>query len=458
MPDYDVVIIGAGPGGYVAAIRAGQLGLKAAVVERDEVGGICLNWGCIPSKALLRNAEVVSLFRRAEEFGVSLTEMKPNYGKAIDRSRQVVQRLTRGVQALLKKNKVDVIKGNASLVDPHTVQVEAQRLSAASVIIASGARPRTIPPLPVDREVVVTYREALEQRDIPSKVVIVGGGATGVEFAYIYNSYGAHVTIVEMLPHLLPNEDEEISQQLERSLSHQGMEILTNATVEEMSSGKDGAKLTVATKDGKKQVPADRVLVAIGVQGNVEDMGLEKVGVPVQQGFIQVDQQLSTGVSGVYAIGDVTGKMLLAHVAQAQGVYVVERIAGQDSPELDYTLMPRATYCNPQVTSFGLTEKQAREQEMDYRVGKFPFQANGKALALGEAEGLVKVIVDKSHGEIVGAHMVGHEVTEMLGELSLANLLEGTTLEVGWLVHSHPTLSEALKEAALAADGRAIHI
>lgn len=457
MPDYDLIIIGSGPGGYVAAIRASQLGLKTAVVEEDELGGVCLNWGCIPSKSLLRNAEVVSLFKRAEEFGVSVDNMKLDYGKAIDRSRQVVKRLTSGVGYLMKKNKVDVIKGRGVIVDAGTVRVGQQQASATNIIIATGARARSIPPLPVDGKTIITCREALELRDIPSRVAIVGGGAIGVEFATVYASYGSDVTIIEMMPRILPNEDVDISQQLESTLSSRGMRLMTDARVEGVSSGPNGAKLSVGTKDGQVEVEADIVLVAIGIQGNIEDIGLEEVGVTTERGFIPVNDGMQTNVPGIYAIGDVTGKLALAHVASAQGIMVVERLAGKESPSLDYTYMPRATYCSPQVASTGLTEQQAKEQDLNYKVGKFPLSANGKAIALAETDGLVKIVADAETGEVIGAHMVGHEVTEMLGELSLANLLEGTTLEVGWLVHSHPTVSEALKEAALAVDGQVIH-
>jgi dihydrolipoamide dehydrogenase len=457
MPDYDLIIIGSGPGGYVAAIRASQLGLKTAVVEEDELGGVCLNWGCIPSKSLLRNAEVVSLFKRAEEFGVSVGNMKLDYGKAIDRSRQVVKRLTSGVGYLMKKNKVDVIKGRGVIVGTGTVQVGQQQASATNIIIATGARARSIPPLPVDGKTIITCREALELRDIPSRVAIVGGGAIGVEFATVYASYGSDVTIIEMMPRILPNEDIDISQQLESTLSSRGMKLMTDARVEGFSSGLNGATLNVGTKDGQVEIEADIVLVAIGIQGNIEDIGLEEVGVTTERGFIRVNDGMQTSVPGIYAIGDVTGKLALAHVASAQGVMVVERLAGKESPSLDYTYMPRATYCSPQVASTGLTEQQAKEQDLNYNVGKFPLSANGKAIALAETEGLVKIVADAETGEVIGAHMVGHEVTEMLGELSLANLLEGTTPEIGWLVHAHPTVSEALKEAALAVDGQVIH-
>ena len=462
MPDYDVVIIGAGPGGYVAAIRAGQLGLKTAVVERDELGGICLNWGCIPSKALLRNAEVLNLFRRAEEFGVSFDNLRYDFGVAIDRSRKVVATLTRGVAALLKKNGVEHIKGEARLRDAHTIEVspDGRVFTAGSVVIATGARPVSIPGLPVDGERVLTSREALELRQVPERVVIIGGGATGAEFAYLYNTYGSQVTIVEMLPHLLPGEDEEISRLLERSFTRQGITFHTGSRVTSADVTPQGVRLEVDTGGEEKAttLEADMVLVAVGVQANTEELGLEGLGVALERGYIKVDGSMATSVPGVYAIGDVTGIMLLAHVAQAQGVLTVERIAGKESPELDYNMMPRATYCHPQVTSYGLTEAKAVEQGYEVKIGKFPFLASGKALAMGDTEGMVKVVVDRASGELLGAHMIGPEVTEMLGELSLAHLLEGTNREVGRMVHAHPTLSEALKEAALAADGKAIHI
>jgi len=460
MPDYDVAIIGAGPGGYVAAIRAAQLGLKTAVVERDELGGICLNWGCIPSKALLRNAEVIRLLHRGEEFGFSFDNLEIDFGKAVDRSRKVVSTLTRGVASLLKKNKVEHIKGEARFRDIRTLEIspDGQAITASNIIIAAGARQRSIPGLEVDGQRVVTSREALELRQVPRRIVIVGGGATGAEFAYLYNSYGSEVTIVEMLPHLLPNEDEDISRLLERSFSRQGIKFLTGARVKAANKAADVVRLEVEQKTGSTTLEAEHVLVAVGVQPNTDGLGLEKIGVALERGNVKVDESMATNVPGVYAIGDVTGILLLAHVAQAQGVLAVERIAGLDSPALNYELMPKATYCHPQVTSFGLTEKQAVERGHQVKVGKFPFQANGKAQAIAEVEGMVKVVAGKEHGELLGVHMIGPDVTEMLGEMSLARLLGGTTREVGWLVHSHPTLSEALKEAALNADGQAIHI
>jgi dihydrolipoamide dehydrogenase len=460
MKSYDIVVIGGGPGGYVAAIRGAQLGLRAAIVEKEEIGGLCLNWGCIPSKSLLRNAEVLSLFKRASEFGISYDNLSYDFGTAISRSRTVVRRLTNGVKSLLKKNKVDLVNGFARLEDANTIAVDgdARTITAKNIIVATGTRPRPVPGLEIDGDVVISSREALELPEAPSPIVIVGGGATGVEFAYLYRAYDAEVTVVEMLPHLLPSEDEEISRQLERSFSRQGIKALTGSRVTDVKRTPEGVTLTVETPDGSASLDCRRVLVAAGVQGNTDGIGLEDVGVEVERSFISVDDTMRTSVPNIYAIGDVTGRMLLAHVAMAQGVLAVEGIAGTRSPALDYKKMPRATYCNPQVTSFGYTEKEAGEMERSVKIGKFPFQANGKALALGEAEGMVKLVVDADTDEIIGAHMIGPEVTEALPEIAITGMLEGSVNELGLLVHSHPTLSEAVKEAALAANGEAIHI
>ena len=459
MADYDVIVIGSGPGGYVAAIRAGQLGLKTAVVERGEVGGVCLNWGCIPSKALLRNAEVLGLFKRAADFGISVDNLKYDFSAAIDRSRKVVDRLTRGVSFLLKKNKVEYISGTGVLKDANTVEVEGgDTLTTDNVIIATGARFRELPTLPVDGNVVITSREALELREVPLRVVIVGGGATGVEFAYLYRTYGAQVTLVELLPRLVPLEDEEISAELEKALEKQGINSMTGSKVDSVQVDGSTAKVTVSGEAGETEIECDKVLVAVGAQGNVEGIGLEELGVETERGFITIDDSMATNVPGVYAIGDVTGKLLLAHVASAQGVMAVETIAGLEPMKLDYDLMPKATYCRPQVASFGLTEAQATERGYTVKAGKFPLIASGKALALDETEGMIKLVVDAELGDVLGAHMIGTEVTELLGEVSLARMLESTTKELGWLVHPHPTISETLKEAALASDGEAIHI
>lgn len=460
MADYDLIIIGAGPGGYVAAIRAAQLGIKTAIVERETVGGICLNWGCIPSKALLHNAEVLSLLRRADEFGFSFENLGFDFGKAIDRSRTVVRRLTLGVTGLLKKNGVEQINGQARIRDRSHVEItsSAQTIETNNIIIATGARSRPLQGLPVDGRIVVTSREALEIKELPDSVVIVGGGATGVEFAYLYNAYGVKVTVVEALPNLLPNEDQEISQHLERTFAKRGISILTNSQVDNLSTQNERATVRIQSPEGEKEIECGQILVAVGISPNSNDLGLEALGVQLTRGFIDIDTHMATNVAGIYAIGDVTGKLLLAHVASAQGIAAVEAIAGQGSQPLNYELMPRAVYCQPQVTSFGISEIQAVERGIDIKVGKFPFQANGKALAMGEPDGLVKLIVDSNSDEILGGHMVGTNVTELLGELTLARLLDGTTMEVGWLVNSHPTMSEAIKEAALAADGRAIHV
>ena len=458
--NYDVVLIGSGPGGYVAAIRAAQLGLKTADIEREALGGVCLNWGCIPSKALLKNAEVVSYFNRADEFGLKMDNFSADFSVAMDRSRKVVDRNTKGVAFLLDKNKVDHIQGSGKVVGVGKVEVspDGNVIESKNIVISTGARPRSIAPLPIDGEKIITSRESITLSDLPKSIIIVGGGAIGVEFAYIYRMYGVDVTIVEMLPRLVPNEDEDISAQLERSFKRENINVMTGAGVIGSDTSGSGVKVTV-DKDGTQEVlECDKVLVAIGVQPNVEDLGLETVGIASDRSGIIVDDRMATNVPGIYAIGDVNGKMPLAHVASAQALVAVEDIAGLETQALDYAYMPRATYCHPQIASFGLTETQAREQGKDINVGTFNVQANGKAAALGENSGLVKLVVDAKYGEILGGHMIGPEVTELLGELSMTRILEGTVLELGWAVHSHPSLSEMLKEAALGAQGRTIHM
>ena len=458
--NYDLVVIGSGPGGYVAAIRAGQLGLKPAIIESGDLGGVCLNWGCIPSKALLKNAEVVSYFNRADEFGLKMDNFSADFSVAIDRSRKVVDRNTKGVAFLLNKNKVDHIQGTGKIIGAGKVEVDPNGtvIEARDIIISTGARPRTIPPLPVDGHKIITSRESIVLKDLPSSIVIVGGGAIGVEFAYIYKMYGVDVTIVEALPRLVPNEDEDISTQLERSFKRHRIEIMTGSSVIGADTSGSGVKVTVEKDGAQQMLDCDQVLVAIGIQPNVEDIGLETVGIATDRTGIVVDEKMATNVAGIYAIGDVNGKMPLAHVASAQAAIAVETIAGLETQSLDYVYMPRATYCMPQIASFGLTESEARAQGKDINVGVFNVQANGKALAMGEGSGLIKLVVDAKYGELLGGHMIGPEVTELLGELSMTRILEGTVLELGWAVHPHPSLSEVLKEAALGAQGRTIHM
>ena len=463
MADFEILVIGAGPGGYVAAIRSAQLGLSTAIVEQEAVGGVCLNWGCIPSKSLLRNAEVLNLVKDAEKFGISFDNLSYDFGKAIDRSRQVVRRLTTGVGYLLKKNNVEHSEGSASFGDAHTIQIstttgENRTVSAENIIIATGARQREIPTLPIDHNVVITSRDALEMKEIPNRVVVIGGGATGAEFSHIYRSYGSEVTIVELMDRIVPNEDQEISEALDKSFRDQGIESRTSASVEAIEINGDIATVKISENGRNSEIECDKVLVAVGVQGNTDGIGLERIGVVTDRTFITVGENLETNVSDVYAIGDVTGKMLLAHVASAQAVTAIEYIAGLDPPQIDYTLMPRAIYCKPQVASFGLTESQAKDQGINIKIGKFPFAASGKAIALAETDGMVKLVVDEEIGEIIGAHMIGTEVTELLGELSITKMLEGTATELGWLVHPHPTISEMIKEAALDTVGEAIHV
>ena len=461
--EYDVAIIGGGPGGYVAGIRAGQLGLKSCVIEREALGGVCLNWGCIPSKALLKNAEIVSYVRRADQFGLTFDNFRADYSVAMNRSRQVVDRMTRGVGFLLRKNNVDHVAGVGRLASANAIDVTApdgqtSRVNARNIIIATGARPRSIPPLPVDGQRIITSRESIVAADVPGSIAIIGGGAIGVEFAYIYRMYGADVTVIELLPHIVPNEDEEISQQLERAFSRHGIKLQTGAGVTNAQADANGVTLTV-DKDGVSETARyDKVLVAIGVLPNTEDLGLETVGVATERGYIAIDDRMATNVPGIYAVGDVTGKLALAHVASAQGVTAVEAIAGEETQPLNYPFMPRATYCHPQVASFGLTEAQAREQGYDVKIGRFNVQASGKAVAMGETDGMVKLVIDANYGEILGGHMCGPEVTELLGELSMTKLLEGTTLELGWAVHAHPSISEMVHEAALDAEGRVLHM
>jgi len=457
---YDVVVLGAGPGGYVAAIRSSQLGLKTAILEKEAVGGLCLNWGCIPSKSLLRNAQVLGLVKNASEFGITFDNLHYDFGEAIKRSREVVSKLTNGIDLLLKKNKIDSIKGTGLIEDAHTVKVveTGEVLSTKNIIISTGATQKQLPGIDIDHNVVMTSRDALETPTVPKRIVIVGGGATGVEFAHIYNTYGAQVKIVELMPRIIPSEDLDISRNLERSFKSKGIEIFTDCKVNDIKADNGIATLSL-TKDGVDSiVECDRVLVSVGMQGNIENIGIESIGLNVDRGFISVNDYMKTNISNIYAIGDVTGKMLLAHVASAQAVVAVESIAGLNPSVIDYNNMPRAIYCEPQVASFGISESDAINNGLNIKVGKFPFSASGKALALGEQKGVCKLIMDNDTKELLGAHMIGAEVTELLGEIGILKALEGTVVELGALVHPHPTISEVIKEASLSIFDEAIHM
>ena len=456
---FDLIVIGGGPGGYVAAIRAAQLGQRVALVERDNLGGICLNWGCIPTKALLKNASVVETIRHANDFGIQVEKFSADFGKAIDRSRVVSNRLVKGVEFLMKKNKIEVVKGDAVLTAHDRVEVkpDGRALTAKNIILATGARPISIPGLPIDGKDVITSREALELRELPSPIIIVGAGPIGIEFAYVYRAYGADVTVVEMLPHLLPREDVEVSAVIEKEMTKFGIKFRVNTKVESAQKVGDKVRLKVSSDGKTEEIDAQKVLVAISVKPNSENLGLEALGVKMTRGAIDVNDQMQTSVPGLYAIGDVTMKLPLAHVASAQGVIAAEAIAGKETRALDLNNVPRCTYCTPQVASLGLTEAQAKEAGHDVRVGKFNFRANGKALGINEYEGFVKLVVDKKYGEILGAHLVGPEVTDLTGELSLAKSMELTPEELAHAVHAHPTLTEVIAEAALDSMGMAIH-
>jgi dihydrolipoamide dehydrogenase len=463
--NYDVVVIGAGPGGYVAAIRASQLGLKTAIVDKEWLGGVCLNVGCIPSKSLLKNAEVAHTLReRGKEFGFSFDNLKLDFGVVVKRSRQVSDRLVKGVGFLMKKNNIAVHMGTAKLAAKDTVAVtdkdgKVTELKAKNIIVATGATSAVPGAWKVDGEKVVTYLEAILQEKLPKSVIVIGSGAIGVEFSTVWNSYGVEVTIVEMLPRLVPLEDEEVSAELDKAFKKRGIKTLLGHKVESVEATGTGVKVTVFAEGQNKVLEADQALVAIGFRPNSKGLGLEEAGVKIsERGFIEIDEKMQTNVPGIWAIGDVTGKLMLAHVGSAMGIVCAENIAGTETVKLDYEMMPRATYCQPQIASFGITEAQAKERGYTVKVGRFPFQANGKALGLGDYAGWVKIVVDEKYGEILGAHMIGPEVTELLPELTLAHMLELTPREIARNVHAHPTLSEVLMEAAHGAEGQAIHI
>ncbi len=461
---FDLVVIGAGPGGYVAAIRAAQLGMKAAVIEREHLGGICLNWGCIPTKALLRSAEVYHLIQNAEEFGLSVKDVSFDASKIVKRSRKVAARLAGGVGYLLKKNKVTVIDGEASLKGKGQISVvhggkNLPDISAKHIILATGARARSLPGLEPDGKLVWTYKEAMVPEAMPKSLLVVGSGAIGIEFASFYRTMGVEVTVVEVLDRILPVEDAEISAFAHKAFEKQGMKILTSATVEKLSKSKSSVEVTIKNKGGKQEkTTVDRVILAIGIAGNVENIGLEKLGDKVDRGHVVIDEWCQTSVAGIYAIGDLAGPPWLAHKAGHEAILCVEKIAGVKGVQpMETTNIPGCTYCAPQIASIGLTEEKAKEAGHEVRVGRFPFQANGKAIALGEPEGLVKTVFDAKSGQLLGAHMVGAEVTELIQGFGIAKTLETTEHELMETIFPHPTLSEMMHESVLDAYGRVIH-
>ena len=467
MSDYDVVVIGAGPAGYVNAIRAAQLGLKTAIVDGEWLGGVCLNIGCIPSKSLLKNAEVAHTLRhRGKELGFSFDNLELDYSVAVKRSRQVSKRLTRGVGFLMRKNNIDVHMGWAKLSSKSSVDVTdadgaVATLNAKNIVVASGAKVGAPPAWVIDGEKVLTYREAILQTTRPESAIIIGGGAIGVEFATVWHSYGSAVTIVEMMDRLVPNEDEEVSSELQKAFDKSGIQSLTGHGVTGIDASGDAVQVSIKNPQGVEQtLEVDQVLVATGFRPNTDALGLAEVGVELSERrqAVVIDERMATNVPGIWAIGDVTDKLMLAHVGSAQALICAENIAGVETHTLDYVMMPRATYSHPQVASFGLTEAQAKEKGHEIKVGRFPFQANGKALGLGDYGGCVKIITDTQYGELLGAHMIGPEVTELLPELTLAQMMELTAEEIARNVHAHPSLSEVLMEAGHDAVGHPIHM
>jgi dihydrolipoamide dehydrogenase len=450
----DVAVVGTGPGGYVAAIRCAQLGLTVAAVEDDRPGGVCLNWGCIPTKALLRNAEVVHLVERAADFGISVGDVRVDYAAAVKRSRGVADRMAKGVEFLFRKNKITLVPGRGALKAPTTVVVGADTIEARAVILATGSEPKSLPGVAIDEQVVISSNGAVRQERRPASLIVIGAGAVGVEFADVYRAYGTEVTILEALPRIVPIEDEEVSTQLARTFARRGITIKTGVKVGRITRGGPGA--VVETDGGRFE--AEQVLMAVGRAAKVKDVGLEALGVAMERGFVRVSPRMETSVKGVYAIGDMAGPPLLAHKAMAEGVVAAEAIAGRDPRPVDYGNVPSCTYCRPQIASIGLAEAKARENGREITVGKFPFTASGKAVALGETEGFVKVVADKGTGEILGVHIVGPEATEIIHEFAVGRTLEATLEEMIHTIHAHPTLSEAAFEATLGALGQAIHI
>jgi dihydrolipoamide dehydrogenase len=455
---FDVVVVGTGPGGYVAAIRCAQLGLTVAAVEDDRPGGVCLNWGCIPTKALLRNAEVVHLFHRAEEFGVTVTGIKADYAEAVRRSRRVADRMAKGVEFLFRKNKITLVPGRGVLRDPTTVEVAgatgSTTLQGRAIILATGSEPRSLPGVVIDEARVMSSNGAVRNESRPGSLVIIGAGAVGVEFADVYSAYGTAVTLLEALPRIVPLEDEEVSAQLGRVFARRKIETKTGVKVQSVSPTASGVRVT--TDAGT--IDAEQVLVAVGRAARVAGVGLDKIGVALERHFVTVSPTMETSVKGVYAIGDMAGPPLLAHKAMAEGVVAAEAIAGRTPRPVEYANVPSCTYCRPQVASIGLTEAKAKEDGRGVTVGKFPFTANGKAVALGDTDGFIKVVADKATGEIVGVHIIGPEATEIIHEFAVGRTLEATMEEIIHTIHAHPTLSEAALEATLGALGQAIHL
>jgi dihydrolipoamide dehydrogenase len=461
---YDIIVLGSGPGGYVTAIRASQLGLKTAIIERESLGGICLNWGCIPTKALLKSANVFEYLSHAADYGIKVENASSDFGAMIKRSRDVANGMSAGIQFLMKKNKIDVIKGNGVVKPGKKVLVTdesgatTEYSASKGVIIATGARSRELPNLPQDGEKIIGYRQAMTLPTQPKKLVVVGSGAIGVEFAYFYNAIGTEVTIVEYLPNIVPVEDEDVSKQLEKSFKKAGINVMTNASVESVDTKGKGCIVTVKTAKGEEKIECDVVLSAVGIQANIENIGLEEVGIIVDKGRILVNDFYQTNIPGYFAIGDVVPGQALAHVASAEGIICVEKLAGHHPEPLNYGNIPGCTYCSPEVASVGMTEKAAKEAGYDIKVGKFPFSASGKASAAGAKDGFVKLIFDAKYGELLGGHLIGANVTEMVAELVAVRKLETTGEELIKTVHPHPTMSEAIMEAAAAAYGEVIHL
>jgi dihydrolipoamide dehydrogenase len=462
--NYDIIVIGSGPGGYVTAIRAAQLGFKTAIIEKENLGGICLNWGCIPTKALLKSAHVFNYLKHAEDYGLNKVENPSfDFSKVVQRSRGVAQKMSGGIQFLLKKNKIDVILGTAKIKPGKKVAVtdkdgKLTEYTAQNIIIATGARSRELPNLPQDGKKVIGYRQALTLPEQPKSMIVVGSGAIGVEFADFYNTMGTKVTIVEFMPNIVPVEDEDVSKHLEKSLKKSGIEIMTNASVESVDTTGNGVKAQVKTATGNISLEADILLSAVGIAANIENIGLEEVGIKTEKGRVLVNEWYETSVPGYYAIGDLLPTQALAHVASAEGITCVEKIKGIHTEKIDYGNVPGCTYCHPEVASVGLTEKQAKEKGYELKVGKFPLSASGKATANGDTDGFVKVIFDAKYGEWLGCHMVGDGVTDMIAEAVVARKLETTGHEILKSIHPHPTISEAVMEAVAAAYGEVIHI